>query len=455
MSPLEGDLQVINSDVKILITAKERFKNMNPVIYLVVQTPRAGKFGHRYISSSIVPTEKTIVDIFTKAGMNPVGANYISISIPVIQTLPGSVRQGNERIVLIGVNTQNADIVKIKAALQKLFVPLDQLINGTDWEKESNKIICFNPILEVWISGEDFQDLPVYKEKESKRPIVEPPTNKINVKLVIGFVIALVIALVMYQVGDRVKKKVEEFFKEPIIVPPSDKYIKLLLEKFGCDKQQLEKELRVYKKDCNQNNFNFDSNKLEEYSKEFFDDKSNIKQKKYAIILNDFGGEFKAYYNSMRDDDYTKIKQNISKSMKNYISMMNLIKNDEELKNSIKEMSKNGNFVAGEFDSINVDNYESKTPLLNNQDKLALGCFKNWMVKNKEFLEINPNDDFLDYIIKISKNKKISIVKLNTKIKALKEIGEKVDKNDQKIIFAETAIKFINSLSELNTPSNN
>jgi hypothetical protein len=115
MSSLEGDLQVINPDAKILITAKERFKNMNPGIYLVVQTPRAGKFGHRYISSSIVPTEKTIVDIFTKAGMNPVGANYISISIPVIQTLPGSVRQGNERIVLIGVNTQNADIVKIKA----------------------------------------------------------------------------------------------------------------------------------------------------------------------------------------------------------------------------------------------------------------------------------------------------------------------------------------------------
>ena len=140
--------------------------------------------------------------------------------------------------------------------------------------------------------------------------------------------------------------------------------------------------------------------------------------------------------------------------MKNYINMMNLIKN-AELKNSIKEMSKNGNFVAGEFDSINVDNYESKTPFLNNQDKLALGCFKNWMVKNKEFLEINPNDDFLDYIIKISKNKKISIGKLNTKIIALKEIGEKVDQNNQKITFAETAIKFINSLSELNTPSNN
>ena len=133
----------------------------------------------------------------------------------------------------------------------------------------------------------------------------------------------------------------------------------------------------------------------------------NIKYEKYAIILNALGGDFKAYYNSMRDDDYKEIKQKISKCMKNYINMMNLIKN-AELKNSIKEMSKNGNFVADEFDSINVDNYESKTPFLNNQDKLALGCFKNWMVKNKEFLEINPNDDFLDYIIKISKNKKIS-----------------------------------------------
>jgi|688.fasta_scaffold33288_4 hypothetical protein len=456
MSSLEGDLQVINPDAKILITAKERFKNMNPGIYLVVQTPRAGKFGHRYISSSIVPTEKTIVDIFTKAGMNPVGANYISISIPVIQTLPGSVRQGNERIVLIGVNTQNADIVKIKAALLKLFVPLDQLINGTDWEKESNKIICFNPILEVWISGEDFQDLPVYKEKESKRPIVDPSTNKINKKLVISLVISLVIGLVMYQFGDGVKKKVEEFFKknDPIIVPPSDKYIKLLLIKFGCDKQQLEKELRDYKKDCNQDNFNFDSNKLEEYAKEFFDDKSNINQEKYAIILNTLGGDFKTYYNSMRDDDYKEIKQKISKSMKIYISMRTVIGIDEELKNTINTMAKKGEFLKGEFDSINAVNYEAKTPLLNKQDKLALDCFKNWMVKNKEFLEINPNDNFSDYIRLVSKNKNISIGKLNKMINALKIANVEVDKNDQKITFAETAIMFINSLSELNTNTN-
>ena len=112
MSPLECDLQVINSDAKILITAKERFENMNSGIYLVVETPRAGRLGHRYIrSSNVLPTEQSIVDIFTKAGMNPVGANYISVSMSVTQTLPGSVRQGNERIVLIGVNTQKVDIV--------------------------------------------------------------------------------------------------------------------------------------------------------------------------------------------------------------------------------------------------------------------------------------------------------------------------------------------------------
>ena len=169
MSPLECDLQVINSDAKILITAKERFENMNSRIYLVVETPRAGRLGHRYIrSSNVLPTEQSIVDIFTKAGMNPVGANYISVSMPMTQTLPGSVRQGNEKIVLIGVNTQKVDIVKIKGALQKFFVPLDQLIKGTDWEKESNKIICFNPILEGWISGEDFQDLPEYKPEDPK-----------------------------------------------------------------------------------------------------------------------------------------------------------------------------------------------------------------------------------------------------------------------------------------------
>jgi hypothetical protein len=76
------------------------------------------------------------------------------------------------------------------------------------------------------------------------------------------------------------------------------------------------------------------------------------------------------------------------------------------------------------------------------------------MVKNKEFLEINPNDNFSDYIRLVSKNKNISIGKLNKMINALKIANVEVDKNDQKITFAETAIMFINSLSELNTNTN-
>jgi len=252
---------------------------------------------------------------------------------------------------------------------------------------------------------------------------------------------------------------VEEFIKNkvPNNVSLPDKYTSLLLKQFNCDKQQLEKELRVYKNDCNQNNFNFDNYKLEEYAKEFFDDKSNIKQEKYAIILNDLGGEFKAYYNSMRDDDYKEIKQKISKSMKNYISMRIVIENDKDkgLENTINTMAKNGKFIKGKFDSINAVNYESKTPLLNKHDKLALACFKNWIMDNKEFLEINPNDNFSDYIKLVSKNKKNSIDKLNTMIQSLIVANVEVDKNDQKIIFAENAIMFINSLSELNTPSNN
>jgi len=301
MSPLECDLQVINSDAKILITAKERLKNMNSGIYLVVQTPRAGKFGHRYISSSIVPTEKTIVDIFTKAGMNPVGANYISISMPVIQTLPGSVRQGNERIVLIGVNTQNADIVKIKAALQKLFVPLDQLIKGADWEKENNKIICFNPILEGWISTNDFQDLPEYKPEDPK-----PEQQGFLLKLKEYFILFsfFVVGVMLFNFFPSFGVWFSGIFPPPINIPkPSadnkstEQYAKLLKQEFGCTDIEFKNEMKSYI-EATTASAKYDDSKLEDYAKSFFNEKNSdklkLKTEKYAFVLNGSDGNFKS-----------------------------------------------------------------------------------------------------------------------------------------------------------------
>ena len=406
MSPLEGDLQVINSDVKILITAKERFKNMSSGIYLVVETPRAGKLGHRYIkSSNVLPTEQSIVDVFTKAGMNPVGANYISISIPVIQTLPGSVRQGNEKIVLIGVNTQKVDIVKIKTALQKLFVPLDHVIKGTDWEKESNKIICFNPILQDWISGEDFQDLPEYKPEDPK-----PPPSVLSKKLLLIIIVILFVSggVWLSQIFPSLRKK-----PDPSVDNKStEQYMNLLMGEFKC-KEEVDKFKKEMKSYIEATSPKYEESKLEEYAKSFFDEKNKLITEKYASILKGGNNNFKSYYESIQGKDQKEIRKNIYACYEKFMKLRKDVLNNDKLKDNILDY-KTINF--GLYPDLNYEEPKTSpiTPLYNNTDKHIFEIFNDWFSINKTSLELtNVPPDFSEYINNLKKNNKAIFKKLD------------------------------------------
>jgi len=451
MSPLECDLQVINSDAKILITAKERFKNMNSGIYLVVETPRAGRLGHRFIrSSNVLPTEQSIVDIFTKTGMNPVGANYISVSMPMTQTLPGSVRQGNEKIVLIGVNTQKVDIVKIEAALQKLFVPLDQLIKDTDWEKESNKIICFNPILEGWISTKDFQDLPEYKSEDPKPP---PSVLSENIKKLLLIIIVILFVgggVWLSQNFPPLRKK-----SDPSVDNKStEQYLSRLMIEFDC-KEEVDKFKKEMKSYVEATSPKYEEIKLEEYAKSFFDEKNKLKSEKYAFILNNSKEGLEFYYKEIIKFDCSKLiqlRQNIYKCVKTYINMCDFVKNNGKLKVLLEEIQFNKKFIIINTESkINFDWYEPRTPLFNEQDKKALQCFGEWIQKNKDCLNIkNAEEDFSAYIKEVNGKKDIIDKSFDDKIK---ELNNNPTNDNKKLAEFYTLVKkFIISLCELAPP---
>lgn len=452
MSPLECDLQVINSDAKILITAKERFENMNSRIYLVVETPRAGRLGHRYIrSSNVLPTEQSIVDIFTKAGMNPVGANYISVSMSVTQTLPGSVRQGNEKIVLIGVNTQKVDIVKIKAVLQKLFVSLDQLIKDTDWEKESNKIICFNPILEGWISGEDFQDLPEYKPEDPKPP--PSVLSEIIKKLLFIIIVILFVGGGVWLSGIFPPPRIKPDPDRPS-VNKSDSYTERLMGEFKC-KEEVDKFKKEMKSYIEATSPKYEESKLEEVAKSFFDEKNKPKTEKYAFILNNSNEGLEFYYKEIIKFDCFKLiqlRQNIYKCVKTYNNICDFVENNDKLKVLLEEIKINKKFIIINTESkINVDWYEPRTPLFNEQDKKALQFFGEWIQKNKDCLNIkNAEEDFSAYIKELNGKKDIIDKSFDDKIKELKNNPT----NDNKNIadFYTLVKKFIKSLCELAPP---
>lgn len=419
MSPLEGDLQVINSDAKILITAKERFKNMSSGIYLVVETPRAGRLGHRFIrSSNVLPTEQSIVDIFTKTGMNPVGANYISVSMPMTQTLPGSVRQGNEKIVLIGVNTQKVDIVKIKAALQKLFVPLDHLIKDTDWEKESNKIICFNPILEGWISTKDFQDLPEYKPEDSKPPpsvLSEIIKKLLFIIIVISFVGGGVWLSGIFSLQ---KKKSDPSVDNK----SSEQYMNRLMSVFGCkNNDEFKKELKSY---IEATLHKYEDSKLEEYAKSFFDekdsDKLKLKTEKYAFVLKESNGNFKSYYDLIQGKDQKEIRKNIHDCYVKFIKLQNSVVNNVNLKKDIK-VYKTIDFGLEPSGIYEEPKTSPITPLYNNRDKHILEIFNDWFNHNKTFLKLTNISDFSEYIKNLNNDNKTIVENLDELINHLKK----------------------------------
>ena len=423
---------------------------MKQGIYLVVETPRAGRLGHRYIrSSNVFPTEQSIVDIFTKAGMNPVAANYISVSMSVTQTLPGSVRQGNERIVLIGVNTQKVNIVKIKAALQKLFVPLDQLIKGTDWEKESNKIICSNSILEGWISGEDFQDLPEYKPEDPKPPLLDL-SEKIKKSL---FIIILFLfvgggVLLSQKVSSQRKKE------DPSVDNKStEQYMDRLMGEFKC-KEEVDKFKKEMKSYIEATSPKYEESKLEEYAKSFYDQKDNVKPKSknyITLFLNESGGEYKNYFKkctNIENFNYFKLKKNVFECKNQFVKISNLyIENRRGLNNKI--YSSNMKF---ETQNLLVEKFPPVTPLFNIQTKECLEDFLKWIKNNAKpfapmgFLDLNKcENNFLEIITELHKNHE----QIKNDINKEKKTYSNNTDNVNIINFYDNLLIFIDNLSKL------
>ena len=452
MSLVEGDLLVVNPEAQILIPSRGGVKNMKQGIYLVVETPRAGRLGHRYIrSSNVFPTEQSIVDIFTKAGMNPVAANYISVSMSVTQTLPGSVRQGNERIVLIGVNTQKVNIVQIKAALQKLFVPLDQLIKGTDWEKESNKIICSNPILEGWISGEDFQDLPEYKPEDPKPPLSDL-SEKIK-KLIVILFVGVGVGVWLSGIFPPQKKNLTHSGDNK----STEQYMNRLMGEFKCKEEvdKFKKEMKLY---IEATSPKYEESKLEEVAKSFFDDKDSdklkLKTEKYAFVLKGSDRNFESFYNLIQGKDQKEIRKNIHACYEKFTKLRKGVLNNDNLKKDILEY-KTINFVTNPDLIYEEPKTSPITPLYNNRDKHILEIFNDWFNRNKTSLELtNIPSDFSEYILNLNKNNKTIVKELDDRIALCKQdaIVLKKPKNDAFLNYLNDAKEFVTELCKLAPP---
>lgn len=142
-------------------------------IQLIAETPRAGKWNHRFI---VAPTgdlsDSEVAKVVAAARFTPQGEDYLAVSVKTAQSASG--RTGDEILVLTGIavnklsDTQRHQImVQLTQRLAELAVLVTEKI---DWEQEGKTLLLKCVELANW--EKDFKELPIAKK-------VKPPTEKL------------------------------------------------------------------------------------------------------------------------------------------------------------------------------------------------------------------------------------------------------------------------------------
>lgn len=381
-------------------SSKNKIDNFQKEIYLVVETPRAGEFGHRFISSSKFSELNAISDMFKRSGDLPVGFDYISVSKAVPQIVDGSVRTGFERIALMNVDTVKIKEAQVKEDLEKLLNKVEELIKLTDWEKEGKSILCVNPTLINWINLFEFNKLPVYQNK------LTPPGQLLKhwllkFILVFGVIFSCISFGFYFNYSDNGKK-----FNPPSPVNQV-KYSKLLMDKINCNNiNDFEKDIENYIVAIN--GAGYDKNKLENYAENFFNkgNKREIDKKKYCEVFKG-NSIFDAYFAQCLANekfDFLGLRKNINECYKD-LKIISKFKDDDVINKLLQNDPPGINFF--EFDM--EETCDPKTPFFNLKDKKCLESIYDWLQKNNNkdlcFYLNGPANDFNDVLNKFKKNK--------------------------------------------------
>jgi len=141
---------------------------------LIIETPRAGDYGHRFVTSSASLSESEIARIADEANRNPLGQTYISVARQTRQVLRnGTVRQGTERIILEGIDAAQlaqSQLDGLNHALAGLFPLVENLAQTIDWKSGEMNAVIVRPELRQWVARPEFQGLPLAKTSPISGP---------------------------------------------------------------------------------------------------------------------------------------------------------------------------------------------------------------------------------------------------------------------------------------------
>tara|TARA_Y100000310_G_scaffold340800_1_gene437816 strand:+ start:2759 stop:3244 length:486 start_codon:yes stop_codon:yes gene_type:complete len=141
--------------LKELTINKKKQEILSPCF--IIETPRAGQWGHRFITTSNFKSDSLVVANYCMRGFRQTeGDDFISSTRLVKQISPnGAVRDGNEIIMLAGINVSKLTVqekIRITKELEKHLVDLEYLIKHViDWDIEGKNLIVKRKELDLWL----------------------------------------------------------------------------------------------------------------------------------------------------------------------------------------------------------------------------------------------------------------------------------------------------------------
>ena len=212
-------------------------------VYLIVETPRGGDLGHRFLSSPGHGVESEIAILANEANRNLIGSNYIAVSQTVRQTLAnGTIRNGTECIILAGIDMpaiQGAKQDQVIDQLNQLFPKLDNLIKSINWSLDNRSTVIVCKELQSWLDHEAFRDLPAAKT-------ITPPQGSTQIRwlyLLGAITIALVVFFYLYPIiPTRLPETAE--VSEPNL---PEKQLNTLTKEWACNQDDVFKSLLIAK----------------------------------------------------------------------------------------------------------------------------------------------------------------------------------------------------------------
>ncbi len=160
---------------------------------LVAETPRAGKWNHRFIAApngSLSDSE--VAKMIAAARRNPQGDDYLAVSAETTQSMSG--RTGKEILVLTGVDVKKLSDnqrQQIIAQLGQQLIDLATLVTEKiDWDKEGQAILVKRPELGEWEKG--FVGLPIFTPQQKAAVSKKPISNRFKM---VGGVVGVLLVL--------------------------------------------------------------------------------------------------------------------------------------------------------------------------------------------------------------------------------------------------------------------